>query len=166
MCSSTAPCARGGRNDIARFAPAPRASWPTRDIAGTLYDLGAYPGRGAGRQRARCRARSTASRRRWKRSSICSKRCRPDDSGEYIKREVAGRWSSAKRLRCLVYEIHPRPHRGPAGDRERRLVRARLTRRAFHDTKTHFALRNVGRAAPQYFFSIQEKLFRIEKIHS
>lgn len=95
---------RHGRNDIARYRPAPvfvaRAS-----IAGTLYDLGAYPGvvlGGAGRVTGEV-YRIDAS---VEAALDVLEEVADDDSGEYIKRRVRlqleGRW-----LDCLVYELHP-----------------------------------------------------------
>ncbi|MDM0069182.1 gamma-glutamylcyclotransferase family protein [Variovorax sp. J31P207] len=94
----------GGSNDIARFSPAPLRIGEGV-IAGTLYDLGAYPGAVLGGEG-------------WVQGEIyriapaleaqldALEEVRPDDSGEYIKREVQVRVAGAA-LCCLVYEIHP-----------------------------------------------------------
>ncbi len=95
---------RGGRNDIARFRPEP---FHVADavIAGTLYDLGAYPGlvlSGRGRVVGEIyRIESEVEAALDVLEEVAD-----DDSGEYIKRSVdvvAG----AQRFECLVYEIHP-----------------------------------------------------------
>lgn len=95
---------RGGRNDIARFRPAPVFVGPA-EIAGTLYDLGAYPGA----------VLHTSHRLVGEVYRITAaveadldelEEVRPDGTGEYLKREcmvdVGG-----QRLACLIYEIHP-----------------------------------------------------------
>jgi gamma-glutamylcyclotransferase (GGCT)/AIG2-like uncharacterized protein YtfP len=96
---------RGGSNDIARFAPAPEHV-ADASIAGTLYDLGSYPGAVLG---------GTA----WVAGEIYAitpalearldvlEEVKHDDSGEYIKREVKVQ-AGAEELMCLVYEIHPK----------------------------------------------------------
>lgn len=95
---------RGGRNDIARFQPEP---FHVADavIAGTLYDLGAYPGLvldGKGRivgEIYRIEPEMEAA-------LDVLEEVADDDSGEYIKRQVAVD-VGAQRFECLVYEIHP-----------------------------------------------------------
>lgn len=95
---------RGGRNDIARYRPAP--VWVGEaGIAGTLYDLGAYPGivlGGAGRVKGEVYVIEPAVEA----ALDVLEEVADDGSGEYIKRrvqvDVAG-----QRLDCLVYEIHP-----------------------------------------------------------
>lgn len=95
---------RGGRNDIARYRPAPR--WiGEASIAGTLFDLGAYPGivlEGEGRVRGEVYAIEPAVEA----ALDVLEEVADDDSGEYIKRQVrvdvGGQWFD-----CLVYEIHP-----------------------------------------------------------
>ncbi len=95
---------RGGRNDIARYRPAP--VWVGRArIAGTLHDLGAYPGAvlgGAGWVTGEVYVVEPAVEA----ALDVLEEVADDDSGEYIKRrvrvEVGGQW-----LDCLVYEIHP-----------------------------------------------------------
>ncbi|MDR6859675.1 gamma-glutamylcyclotransferase (GGCT)/AIG2-like uncharacterized protein YtfP [Variovorax guangxiensis] len=95
---------RGGRNDIARFAPAPRFVADAR-IHGTLYDLGSYPGAvlgGSGLLVGEIYAITPALETQLDELE----EVRPDDSGEYIKREVRVRVGE-KEIACLVYEIHP-----------------------------------------------------------
>ena len=95
---------RGGRNDIARFQPEP---FHVADavIAGTLYDLGAYPGLvldGKGRivgEIYRIEPEVEAA-------LDVLEEVADDGSGEYIKRQVAVD-AGAQRFECLVYEIHP-----------------------------------------------------------
>ena len=95
---------RGGRNDIARYRPAP--VWVgDACISGTLYDLGAYPGvvlGGAGRVKGEVYVVEPAVEA----ALDVLEEVADDDSGEYIKRQVrvdvGGQW-----LDCLVYEIHP-----------------------------------------------------------
>jgi gamma-glutamylcyclotransferase (GGCT)/AIG2-like uncharacterized protein YtfP len=95
---------RGGRNDIARFSPLPAHVADAR-IAGTLYDLGAYPGAvlgGHGRVLGEI-YRITQS---VEAQLDLLEEVKPDDAGEYIKRDV---WVAVgdEHLLCLVYEIHP-----------------------------------------------------------
>jgi gamma-glutamylcyclotransferase (GGCT)/AIG2-like uncharacterized protein YtfP len=95
---------RGGRNDIARFVPAPRFVADAR-IHGTLYDLGSYPGAvlgGSGLLFGEVYAIAPALEAQLDRLE----EVRPDDSGEYIKREVRVQVGE-KEIACLVYEIHP-----------------------------------------------------------
>ena len=95
---------RGGRNDIARFAPAPRFVADAR-IHGTLYDLGSYPGAvlgGSGLLVGEIYAITPALETQLDELE----EVRPDDSGEYIKRQVRVRVGE-KEIACLVYEIHP-----------------------------------------------------------
>lgn len=94
---------RGGRNDIARFRPAPRYVADAR-IPGTLYDLGSYPGAvlgGSGVLVGEVYAITPSLEAQLDRLE----EVRPDDSGEYIKREVRVKAGAAELL-CLVYEIH------------------------------------------------------------
>jgi len=96
---------RGGRNDIARFAPAPRYVADSF-IAGTLYDLGSYPGAvlgGAGQVAGEIYAVTSTLEAQLD----LLEEVRSDDNGEYIKREVKVR-AGADELVCLVYEIHPK----------------------------------------------------------
>ncbi|WP_445286855.1 gamma-glutamylcyclotransferase family protein [Variovorax atrisoli] len=95
---------RGGRNDIARYRPEPRFIGEA-SIAGTLFDLGAYPGivlGGAQRVKGEVYAIEPAVEM----ALDVLEEVADDDSGEYIKRqvrvEVNGQW-----FECLVYEIHP-----------------------------------------------------------
>ncbi|WP_239142597.1 gamma-glutamylcyclotransferase [Variovorax sp. WS11] len=95
---------RGGRNDIARFAPAPRFVADAR-IHGTLYDLGSYPGAvlgGSGLLVGEIYAITPALETQLDELE----EVRPDDSGEYIKRQVRVRVGE-KEIACLIYEIHP-----------------------------------------------------------
>lgn len=95
---------RGGRNDIARFIPSPEFlgdAW----ITGTLHDLGAYPGivlHGKGRVVGEVYRITPAVERELD----LLEEVRPDDGGEYMKREVEVS-VGALRIVCLVYEIHP-----------------------------------------------------------
>lgn len=95
---------RHGRNDIARYRPAPVFVGKAR-IAGTLYDLGAYPGvvlGGAGWVKGeiyRIEPEVEAALDRLEELA-------DDDSGEYIKRHVRVALG-AQWIDCLVYEIHP-----------------------------------------------------------
>ncbi|MDH6165569.1 gamma-glutamylcyclotransferase (GGCT)/AIG2-like uncharacterized protein YtfP [Variovorax boronicumulans] len=95
---------RNGRNDIARFRPAP-VFVGEASIAGALHDLGAYPGivlGGAGRVKGEVYRIEPAVEA----ALDLLEEVAEDDSGEYIKREVrvavGARWFD-----CLVYEIHP-----------------------------------------------------------
>jgi gamma-glutamylcyclotransferase (GGCT)/AIG2-like uncharacterized protein YtfP len=95
---------RGGRNDIARYRPTPVLVGEA-SIAGTLYDLDAYPGvvlGGEGRVRGEVYVVEPAVEA----ALDVLEEVADDDTGEYIKRlvrvEVGGQW-----LDCLVYEIHP-----------------------------------------------------------
>lgn len=94
----------GGSNDIARFSPAP-LHIADAVIAATLYDLGAYPGAvlgGEGRVRGEIYRIAPALEAQLD----VLEEVRPDDAGEYIKREVQVHVAGAM-LACLVYEIHP-----------------------------------------------------------
>ncbi len=95
---------RGGRNDIARYRPAPVLMGEAA-IGGTLYDLGAYPGVVLGG--ARCvKGEVYAIDPSVEAALDLLEEVADDDTGEYIRRrvrlEVGGRW-----IDCLVYEIHP-----------------------------------------------------------
>ncbi len=99
----------GGSNDIARLAQVARLAPPVRvadaSIAGTLYDLGAYPGAllgGAGRVRGEVYRITPALEARLD----VLEEVAADDSGEYRKREVVVE-ADGRRWSCLVYEIHP-----------------------------------------------------------
>jgi gamma-glutamylcyclotransferase (GGCT)/AIG2-like uncharacterized protein YtfP len=95
---------RHGRNDIARFRPVP-VFVGEASVAGTLYDLGAYPGivlGGEGRvvgEIYRIEPEVEAALDRLEEVA-------DDDSGEYIRRLVHVAFD-AQWLDCLVYEIHP-----------------------------------------------------------
>ncbi|RSZ40167.1 gamma-glutamylcyclotransferase [Variovorax beijingensis] len=95
---------RGGRNDIARYWPAP-VRVADASIAATLYDLGAYPGAVLGGQRRvvgeiyRIAPRVEAELDRLEGVT-------DDGCGEYIRRHVVVE-AGAQRFECLVYEIHP-----------------------------------------------------------
>ncbi len=95
----------GGSNDIACFRPA--ACFVGRgEIAGTLYDLGAYPGAtlgGTGRLRGEVYRIEPALEVQLD----LLEAVKPGDDGEYRKRELAVR-VGAQWIDCLVYEIHPR----------------------------------------------------------
>jgi gamma-glutamylcyclotransferase (GGCT)/AIG2-like uncharacterized protein YtfP len=94
----------GGSNDIARFSPAPERVADAQ-IAGTLYDLGAYPGAvlgGKGRVTGEI-YRITAT---LEAQLDALEGVRPDNTGEYIKREVLVE-AGGRQWVCLVYEIHP-----------------------------------------------------------
>lgn len=95
---------RGGRNDIARYRPAPRLIGEA-SIAGTLFDLGAYPGIVLAGER-RVRGEVYAIEPAVEAALDVLEEVADDDSGEYIKRQVrvdvGGQWFD-----CLVYEIHP-----------------------------------------------------------
>lgn len=107
----------GGRNDIARFSPAPEHV-ADASIAGTLYDLGSYPGAVLGGT-ARVVGEIYAITSALEAQLDLLEEVKPDDSGEYIKRELKVQ-AGAKELVCLVYEIHPKRIGGrpviPSGD--------------------------------------------------
>jgi gamma-glutamylcyclotransferase (GGCT)/AIG2-like uncharacterized protein YtfP len=95
---------RGGRNDIAHFRPAP-VHVGDATIAGTLYDLGSYPGvvlKGAGCVIGEIYRITPPLEAQLDRLE----EVQPDGSGEYRKREVDVTLGSQV-LACLVYEIHP-----------------------------------------------------------
>jgi gamma-glutamylcyclotransferase (GGCT)/AIG2-like uncharacterized protein YtfP len=99
----------GGSNDIARLAQDARLAPPLHvadaSIAGTLYDLGAYPGAllgGSGRVHGEIYRIDAALEARLDRLEEVM----PDDSGEYRKRERVIE-AEGRRWSCLVYEIHP-----------------------------------------------------------
>ncbi|SDH44376.1 gamma-glutamylcyclotransferase [Variovorax sp. OV700] len=95
---------RGGRNDIARFRPEPFFV-ANAAIAGTLYDLGAYPGVVLGGKRLvvgeiyRIEPEVEAA-------LDVLEEVAADDAGEYIRRHVTLE-AGAQQFECLVYEIHP-----------------------------------------------------------
>lgn len=95
---------RGGRNDIARYRPAPVLVGEGA-IGGTLYDLGAYPGvvlGGAGSVKGEVYVVEPSVEA----ALDLLEEVAEDDTGEYIRRRVrvqaGGQW-----IDCLVYEIHP-----------------------------------------------------------
>lgn len=93
----------GGRNDIARFRPQPERVGDAM-IAGTLYDIGAYPGAvlgGTGRIRGEVYRIDTEVEAALDRLEGVEE----DGSGEYRKREAVVDVGAAQ-LTCLVYEIH------------------------------------------------------------
>lgn len=95
----------GGSNDIRRFRPLPQ--WVGRGaVAGTLYDLGAYPGvtlggdgRVVGEVYTVCAAVEAALDH--------LEEVRHDDNGEYRRRMVRVTVEGVGDVECLVYEIHP-----------------------------------------------------------
>ncbi len=94
----------GGRNDIARYRPLPVFAGRAV-IAGTLYDLGAYPGArlgGDGRIHGEVYAITTDVEAELD----LLEEVEDDDSGEYVKRELQVS-SSEGSWWCLVYEIQP-----------------------------------------------------------
>ncbi|WP_307635499.1 gamma-glutamylcyclotransferase family protein [Variovorax boronicumulans] len=95
---------RGGRNDIARYRPAP-VFVGEAVIAGTLYDLGAYPGvvlGGAEHVKGEVYRIAPEVERELDRLEEVA----DDDSGEYIRRRVRVAVGTQS-IDCLVYEIHP-----------------------------------------------------------
>lgn len=95
---------RGGRNDIARYRPAP-AHVADAFIAGTLYDLGAYPGVVLGGS-ARVAGEIYRIDAEVEAALDLLEAVAEDDGGEYLRRHVEVE-AGAQRIRCLVYEIHP-----------------------------------------------------------
>lgn len=95
----------GARNDIARFSPAPEHV-ADASVAGTLFDLGSYPGAVLGGT-ARVVGEIYAITSALEAQLDLLEEVKPDDSGEYIKREVKVQ-AGAEELVCLVYEIHPK----------------------------------------------------------
>ena len=95
----------GGSNDIARWLPAPQFVGAA-EIAGTLYDLGAYPGARLGGS-ARLHGEVYRIEAALESQLDRFEEVRPDDEGEYLKRQVQVHVGS-RSVDCLVYEIHPR----------------------------------------------------------
>lgn len=92
----------GGSNDIARYRPAPERVGHGV-IAGTLYDLGAYPGAVLGG----CGQLVGEIYRIGREVEVELDRLEgvaPEGDGEYLKREVDVVVNGVA-LRCLVYEI-------------------------------------------------------------
>lgn len=111
---------RGGSNDINRLAPAPQWRGPAR-IAGTLYDLGAYPGVVLGGPGwVRGEVYTIAAELECQLDEI--EGVWPQPNGEYTRREidVALDHAPAGWLRCLVYEVNAAWLQGrrtlPSGD--------------------------------------------------
>jgi len=95
----------GGSNDIARFRPAAEFVGQAQ-IAGTLYDLGPYPGAtlgGASMLVGEVYRVGPALEAQLDQLE----EVQPDDEGEYRKRDVVVQ-VGGRMLGCLVYEIHPR----------------------------------------------------------
>jgi gamma-glutamylcyclotransferase (GGCT)/AIG2-like uncharacterized protein YtfP len=95
---------RGGRNDIARFKPEP-FHVAEAVIAGTLYDLGTYPGLVLGGKR-RVLGEIYRIEPEVEAALDVLEEVADDDSGEYIKRHIAV-VAGTRQFECLVYEIHP-----------------------------------------------------------
>ena len=92
----------GGSNDIARWLPAPQFVGAA-EIAGTLHDLGAYPGARLGGS-ARLHGEVYRIEPALEAQLDRLEEVRPDDQGEYLKRQVQVQ-VGARLLDCLVYEI-------------------------------------------------------------
>lgn len=95
----------GGRNDIARFAPPPRRV-ADAEVAGTLYDLGAYPGMVLGGT-TRVKGEIYAIDAQLEATLDRLEEVADDDSGEYVKRWLRVQSFGGRTFDCLVYEIHP-----------------------------------------------------------
>ncbi|KQU84455.1 gamma-glutamyl cyclotransferase [Variovorax sp. Root318D1] len=93
---------RGGRNDIARFRPEPFFVTDAV-IAGTLYDLGAYPGVVLGGKRRVVGEIYRIEPEVEVALDVLEEVA--DDAGEYIRRTVMVE-AGAQQFECLVYEIH------------------------------------------------------------
>lgn len=94
----------GASNDISRFTPAPERV-ADGEIAGTLYDLGAYPGAvlgGKGRIKGEVYRITPALEAQLD----LLEEVKPDGTGEYSRRQVMVALGD-RLVRCLVYEIHP-----------------------------------------------------------
>lgn len=104
---------RGGANDINRLEPPPR--WVgLADIAGTLFDLGAYPGArlgGRGRIRGEVYAITAELERRLDEIEEVWPQCKDEYARRAVEVVVAG---CDRPLTCLVYEINPRYLEGRA----------------------------------------------------
>ncbi len=94
----------GGINDIARYRPLPQRVGDGL-IAGTLYDLGAYPGAVLGGEGC-IRGEIYRIAPGVEAEVDLLEGVLPDGSGEYLKRELEVTVAS-RRLTCVVYEIHP-----------------------------------------------------------
>ena len=102
---------KGGSNDIGRWRPEAHFVGTT-EIAGTLYDLGAYPGATLGGT-ACLRGEVYRIEPALEAQLDQLEEVLPDDQGEYLKREIAVR-VGARSFDCLVYEINPRRLAGHA----------------------------------------------------
>jgi gamma-glutamylcyclotransferase (GGCT)/AIG2-like uncharacterized protein YtfP len=94
----------GGRNDIARYRPAP-VHVGNATIAATLYDMGAYPGAVLGGA-ARVKGEVYRITPAVERALDALEEVNEEGTGEYLRREL-GVDVDGMRLQCLVYEIHP-----------------------------------------------------------
>jgi gamma-glutamylcyclotransferase (GGCT)/AIG2-like uncharacterized protein YtfP len=94
----------GGSNDIARFRPAALRVGDAA-IAGTLYDLGAYPGAVLGGN-GRVLGEVYRITPLLEAQLDVLEEVAADGTGEYIKRECQVEGAGVP-LWCLVYEIHP-----------------------------------------------------------
>ena len=94
----------GGRNDIARFRPQPERVGDAT-LAGTLYDLGAYPGAVLGGNGV-LRGEVYRITPEVEAALDLLEEVADDDTGEYIKRECTV-IVDGQTVDCLVYEIHP-----------------------------------------------------------
>jgi gamma-glutamylcyclotransferase (GGCT)/AIG2-like uncharacterized protein YtfP len=95
---------RGEANDINRLRPAPVFLGPAR-VAGTLYDLGPYPGvilGGADRVQGEVYAITPELERQLD----LIEEVAPVPSGEYARRDITVELRG-RTLVCLVYEIAP-----------------------------------------------------------
>ncbi|WP_422823580.1 gamma-glutamylcyclotransferase family protein [Variovorax rhizosphaerae] len=94
----------GGSNDIARYRPRPQHVGDGI-IAGTLYDLGPYPGAVLGGE-GRIVGEVYRIAPEVEAELDLLEGVLADGTGEYLKRELDV-MVGAERLHCLVYEIHP-----------------------------------------------------------
>lgn len=102
---------RSGSNDIHRFGPPAPCFRGAGCIAGTLHDLGAYPGvvlGGPGRVWGEVYEIAPAVER----ALDALEEVQDDDEGEYRRRHVSVVMEGGGSVDCLVYEIHPRRARG------------------------------------------------------
>ncbi|HOB66763.1 gamma-glutamylcyclotransferase family protein [Ottowia sp.] len=100
---------RGEANDITRLRPAP-AFVGTAQVAGTLYDLGAYPGvvlGGASVVHGEVYAIQPALERRLDEIECVY----PEQTNEYFKRDIAVSvclpGGGRRETRCICYEYNP-----------------------------------------------------------
>ncbi len=94
----------GGSNDIARYHPRPQRVGDGV-IAGTLYDLGAYPGAVLGGEGS-IRGEVYRITPEVEAALDLLEGVAADGSGEYLKRELDV-MVGPQQVMCLVYEIHP-----------------------------------------------------------